>query len=130
MDKIFECQNCGTCCKGYGGIFVKDKEVDAISSYLGIHKKTFLAWCCDPAGNNKLMLRTAENGSCILWDKVCTIHPVKPVLCRTWPYLKAVLQDPNNLDVIKNACPGLAKGTTYDQMAEAVNLYHANYSGV
>lgn len=122
--KVFECQKCGVCCKGYGGIFVTDYEIKAIAEFLTITQDEFLSGYCEESGG-RTMLRTGENGYCIMWDDLCTIHHVKPSLCRTWPYLKSVVVDKNNLTVIQNACPGVSKDVTYEEFAAAVKEYHA-----
>ena len=122
--KIFQCQKCGLCCKGYGGIFVTGQEVKTIAKFLKITQDRFLSRYCEES-QRRTMLRTGENGCCILWDELCTIHPVKPSLCRTWPYLKSVLVDKNNLTVIRNACPGLSKDITYEEFAAAVRTFHS-----
>ncbi|MCK5244513.1 MAG: YkgJ family cysteine cluster protein [Desulfobacteria bacterium] len=123
--KVFECQKCGVCCKGYGGIFPTDQEIEAIAGFLDVTRDEFLSRYCEESGG-RTMLRTAENGSCIFWDELCQIHPVKPRLCKTWPYLKAVLVDRNNLAVIQNACPGVSKDVTYEEFAAAVREFHSN----
>jgi Fe-S-cluster containining protein len=122
--EIFQCQKCGVCCKGYGGIFVTDQEVKVIAKFLNMTPDQFLSRYCEQS-RRKTMLRTGENSCCILWDGLCTIHPVKPSLCRTWPYLKSVLVDKNNLTVIQNACPGLSKDITYEEFATAVRVFHS-----
>ena len=47
------------------------------------------------------------HGYCIFWDKLCTIHPVKPLMCRQWPFLKSVLVDSKNWQIMAGACPGI-----------------------
>ncbi len=122
--KIFECQKCGVCCKGYGGIFVTDQEVRATAKFLNITQDEFIDRYCEESGG-RTMLRTGENGYCIVWDELCTIHPVKPSLCNTWPYLKSVLADKNNLTVIQNACPGVSKDVMYEEFAAAVREFYS-----
>ena len=124
LSGIFECQKCGVCCKGYGGIFVTEQEANAIAKFLKITQDQFLSRYCEES-SRRTMLRTGANGCCILWDGLCTIHPVKPNLCSTWPYLKSVLIDKNNLTVIQNACPGLSKDITYEEFAAAVRAFHS-----
>jgi Fe-S-cluster containining protein len=103
---------------------VTEQEVKVIAPFLKITEGQFLSRYCEESGK-QTMLRTGENGRCILWDGLCTIHPVKPSLCSTWPYLKSVLVDKNNLIVIQNACPGLSKDITYEEFAAAVRSFHA-----
>jgi uncharacterized protein len=43
----------------------------------------------------------------------CTIHPVKPRICRDWPFLPAILLHPNELEAAKGACPGLNRDSRH-----------------
>jgi hypothetical protein len=35
------------------------------------------------------------------------VHPVKPFICRQWPFLPAMLVNPDELENAKTACPGI-----------------------
>ena len=103
---IFECQQCGDCCKGYGGTFVTEQELEAIAGYINIDPVSFVEKYCQMSGE-KPVLAQGKDGYCIFWDKLCTIHPVKPRMCRAWPFLKSVLVDINNWDIMAGLCPGI-----------------------
>ncbi len=40
--EIFDCKKCGDCCKGYGGTFVTEQDIKAISAYLKQIQKPLL----------------------------------------------------------------------------------------
>lgn len=61
---------------------------------------------CQPSGS-RLVLAQAENGFCVFWDGLCTIHEVKPRMCRRWPYIPSVLVDPANWETMARSCPGI-----------------------
>ncbi len=103
---LFECQKCGDCCKGYGGTFVTPEEVEKIADYIGTPREGFIATYCQMSGG-KPVLKQRSDGYCIFWDGVCTIHPVKPRMCRQWPFIKSVLIDPNNWAIMAGFCPGI-----------------------
>ena len=103
---IFSCTKCGDCCKGYGGTFVTSKDIDAISAYINTNPKRFVADYCQISGN-RLVIAQGENGYCIFWDKLCTIHPVKPRMCKTWPFLESVLIDIDNWHIMAASCAGI-----------------------
>ena len=123
---FFECQECGDCCKGYGGAFVYDHDIDRISRYLDIDKERFLSIYCDWSGG-RLLIKTAESGYCIFWDKLCTIHEVKPRMCKIWPFIESILVDPSNWAIIKSMCPGIRDNTNMDDLAECVRNVLAEY---
>jgi Fe-S-cluster containining protein len=103
---IFSCKKCGECCKGYGGTYVTEPDIKAIAGYVNADADTFVADYCQMSGN-KPVLAQGENGYCIFWDNNCTIHPVKPAMCRAWPFIKSVLLDINNWEIMAGSCPGI-----------------------
>jgi Fe-S-cluster containining protein len=105
-EDLFECQKCGDCCKGYGGTFVSATDIDAISGYIGEDPARFVDEYCSRSGA-KLLLAQGKDGYCIFWNAICTIHPVKPRMCRTWPFIGSILKDLTNWWVIADSCPGI-----------------------
>ena len=91
-EPVFACQLCGDCCRGYGGTYVTESDIQAIADYLHEDPKRFKSKYCQLSGS-RYVLAQADNGYCIFWDKLCRIHPVKPRMCLKWPYLSAVLAD-------------------------------------
>ena len=73
------------------------------------------------------MIKTVESGYCIFWDKLCTIHEVKPRMCKIWPFIESILVDPSNWDIIKSMCPGIHENTNMDDLAECVRSVLAEY---
>jgi Fe-S-cluster containining protein len=105
-DALFECRLCGDCCKGYGGTFVTREDIEAISRYIGTDSRKFVTEYCQLSAN-KPILAQGSNGYCIFWDKLCTIHPVKPLMCKRWPFLESILVDPKNWLTMADSCPGI-----------------------
>ncbi len=103
---IFKCLQCGECCKGYGGTFVTEKEINAIVDYLNIDPERFVDNYCQVSGG-KPVLAQSGNAYCVFWDGLCMIHPVKPRMCREWPFIKSVLVDINNWHIMAALCPGI-----------------------
>ncbi len=117
--EIFDCKKCGDCCKGYGGTFVTEQDIKAISAYLKTDPKTFVKdYCCMSSG--KPVLAQQENGYCIFWDKICTIHPVKPKMCKQWPFIEGVLIDINNWQIMGGLCPGIRTDAPDDLVKECI----------
>ena len=103
---IFKCQQCGECCKGYGGTFVTENEIEVIAGYLNTDVENFVDNYCQMSGE-KQVLAQGRDAYCIFWDKLCTIHPVKPRMCRNWPFIKSILVDINNLHIMATLCSGI-----------------------
>jgi Fe-S-cluster containining protein len=104
---IFNCQQCGTCCVGKGGITITMEEVPRIAAFLYRTPEEFLS-AFTVARNGKIYIREGADGACVFNLKSCLIHPVKPVPCRKWPFFEPMLKDQDNWNVARNACRGLA----------------------
>ncbi|OQY11468.1 MAG: zinc/iron-chelating domain-containing protein [Desulfobacteraceae bacterium 4572_19] len=116
---IFKCKQCGECCTGYGGTYVTDKDINAIANYTNISSKKILSDFCSISGT-KPLLAVGESGKCIFFNKLCTIHPVKPYMCRAWPFIKNVIVDPENWNIMANSCPGIKKDIPHDILCKIV----------
>ena len=116
---IFECRQCGDCCRGYGGTFVSKRDIDAIASFLGTDPKSFVANYCRLSGKRPLLTQK-EDGYCIFWDRICTIHPVKPQMCRRWPFIESVLRDVANWRIMASMCPGMMAEAPGSRVEECV----------
>lgn len=118
-EPVFACQMCGDCCRGYGGTYVTESDIQAIADYLHEDPKRFKSKYCQLSGS-RYVLAQADNGYCIFWDKLCRIHPVKPRMCRNWPYLAAILADIANWRAMGNSCPGIRTDFPDDVICRAV----------
>ena len=103
---IFECRHCGECCKGYGGTYLSRQDIKVIAAYVGTDADSFESKFCRPSGGKPILIQN-ENGYCVFWDELCTIHPVKPQMCRQWPFIKSVLVDVKNWHIMASMCPGI-----------------------
>nr|HID58336.1 YkgJ family cysteine cluster protein [Desulfobacterales bacterium] len=126
LNRVFNCQKCGDCCKGYGGIFVNDREIKDISNYLKIEQEEFIDRYCELSGKRYMLKTCGSTGYCIFWEGLCSIHPVKPGLCKTWPFLECVLVDSTNFITIKSACPGVSREISIDEFIACVRAYHCS----
>ena len=103
---IFKCRQCGDCCKGYGGTSVTEKDIETIAGHTNTDPGSFVDNYCRISGK-KPVLAQKEDFYCIFWDGLCTIHPVKPRMCREWPFIKSVLVDIDNWYIMAGLCPGM-----------------------
>ncbi len=107
-DDLFECQMCGDCCKGFGGTYVTEMDIENIAEYIGTLPETFIKDYCQMSGSRPVLAQK-DDQFCVFWDetKLCTIHPVKPRMCRAWPFIQGILADPKNWEIMSNSCPGI-----------------------
>lgn len=102
----FQCTQCGECCRGFGGTYVSDDDIKAIAEYLGVQPDIVLKRYCVRSGSKPLICQ-GEDSRCIFWDQLCTIHPVKPRMCRMWPFIPSLLVDAANWQIMAASCPGI-----------------------
>jgi len=103
---LFACTQCGDCCKGYGGTYLSEHDVAAIARFVGVSVDKLKRSYCDVSGG-RLVLTQRPDGYCIFFDGNCTIHAVKPRMCRQWPFIKSVLIEPANWRIMAESCPGM-----------------------
>jgi hypothetical protein len=111
-EPVFACRQCGECCQGAGGILVTPAETRALAEYLGLSPREFARrYLVD----SPLGPQVAEkDGACVfLQEARCRVHPVKPRICREWPFLPALLAHPDEFEAAKGACPGLAPASRH-----------------
>jgi Fe-S-cluster containining protein len=61
----------------------------------------------------------SRNGACVMQEgSLCLVHPVKPRICRQWPFLQALLDHADEFAAAKEACPGLAADAGHEEFIE------------
>jgi Fe-S-cluster containining protein len=116
---VFQCQQCGDCCSGRGGIYVRPDEVDAMAALLALPVAEFSRRFVEASPMGPRL--TVADGVCVflMAGGLCRIHPVKPFICRQWPFLPALLMHPDELEHAKGACAGLNPACTHKDFVEA-----------
>jgi len=132
----FECIKCGECCRQAGLIVtVTGRDVVRLSSTLGMAAPDLLRaldfyvlpengnapkglrdtpLLRTESGKAYMALRKVESGDCIfLKDNQCMIHPIRPFVCRTFPF---VFRDVAGtvkwgFSSMKAICPGIGEGS-------------------
>jgi Fe-S-cluster containining protein len=122
LDAIFHCTRCGQCCRGFGGTYLSGRDVEAIADYMAISPQRLIADYCTYSGR-RLVLIQRSDGYCVFWNQLCTIHPVKPPMCRRWPLLRSVLVDAINWRSMASICPGIKIDARMDQVRECIEAY-------
>jgi Fe-S-cluster containining protein len=117
--ELFNCTKCGDCCKGFGGTYVTDADIDAIAAFVGVERRQFIERFCELSGGQPLIAQAAS-GYCVFWETVCTIHPVKPRMCKAWPFIDGIVKDVTNWHIMAASCPGMRTDVPDDQILGAV----------
>jgi len=128
-EEMFRCRMCGDCCRGYGGTFISSDDIGAIASYLQLAPDDFTARYCRRSGK-RLVLGQRDDGYCIFWDQLCRIHPVKPRMCRLWPFIESVLVDAENWKIMATCCPGMRTDIPPDRIQACVRRLLDGGNGV
>jgi uncharacterized protein len=117
---VFNCQQCGDCCSGRGGIFVKPDEVAAMAALLAMPETEFCRQFVEDSAMGP-RLTIADNGFCVflMAGNLCRVHSVKPFICSQWPFLPILLVDPDELEHAKTACPGINPTCTHEDFVDA-----------
>lgn len=118
-EDIFTCTLCGECCRGYGGTYVTPGDIQRISRFIGCDPERFVSRFCNMSGSRPV-LGLGEDGRCIFFDRLCTIHPVKPRMCRAWPFIQAVADHPENWEAMAGSCPGMKTGVPAEDIRRIV----------
>jgi uncharacterized protein len=105
------CKTCpGRCCNGKSGnIWVSPIEIENIAKFLDKKSEEFIRDYLRRVNNRFSIkeLRTGNNYACLFFDQArngCTIYPVRPEQCRTFPFWPYFREHPK--DVFEE-CPGV-----------------------
>lgn len=115
-DDIFQCTQCGECCMGFGGTYVTDTDILRIAAYVDTEPERFVLEFCEKSGT-RYVLRQSDKGTCVFFDRLCTIHPVKPYMCKAWPFIKTLVNNPENWDAMAGSCRGMKPGVPLDRVS-------------
>lgn len=108
----FTCTMCGKCCTGEPGyVWVTDAELAALAAFLGEPEDQVRAVHTRRARGRRT-LREKANGDCVFYDrrKGCTVYPVRPIQCRTWPFWESNVESPEAWERTTQICPGSGEG--------------------
>lgn len=112
----FTCTQCGDCCSGAPGyVWLTADEVRQIAEYKGLSLGEMQMYHLRYVGS-RISLREFANGDCTFLDgktRRCTVYPVRPAQCQTWPFWKSNLASEADWKRTQEACPGARCGKLY-----------------
>lgn len=117
----FECTQCGNCCTGPPGfVWFTDEEATAMADYLDISVDEFhQKYTKKILGRRSLNEVKIKRGmyDCVFLTRDeatgktgCSIYPVRPTQCRTWPFWESNLTSRKAWDEAATTCPGMRRG--------------------
>ena len=116
----FECSGCGNCCSGpqEGFIWVTKKEIQFICEFLKMSIEEFRENYTKKIGLKTSLIEESVSKDCIFLKRTgakrqCSIYPVRPNQCRTWPFWSQNLESPHSWNQTTIECPGINRGKQY-----------------
>lgn len=115
----FTCSQCGNCCTGPPGyVFLSTTEIGRLAEFLNLPREDVIDRYCRRIGARYSLKekRGAGGWDCIFLEeigrkRVCTIYPVRPLQCRTWPFWTGNLASQKAWDAAAARCPGMSAGS-------------------
>ena len=109
----FQCQRCGACCTGEPGtIYVGQDEIVPLAAHLGMSVDDFIQRYLYPFKDSYSIGEHAD-GRCLFFENGCTIYPLRPHQCRTFPFWFSNLRSETRWRGIRKKCPGIGRGPRY-----------------
>ena len=71
-----------------GFVWVNDAEIAALAEFRGEPVEEVRGLYTRSEGGTRRSLKEKANGDCVFYDRMagCTVYPVRPRQCRTWPF--------------------------------------------
>ena len=147
----FTCMQCGNCCTGGPGyVWISDVEVERLAEFLKLRADEVRSRYCRKVGGRwTLNERRTPQGlyDCVFLTEIeaprvkgkalppgqavpikrrgCSIYPVRPLQCRTWPFWDSNLSSREMWEHAGTKCPGLDRGSRTFTRAEIEKLRDA-----
>ena len=115
----FTCTQCGNCCTGPPGyVWFNGEEAQRMATYVGLSLEEFLDRYAHKVGGRWTLNETqTEYGyDCVFLQRddgqtsKCSIYPVRPQQCRTWPFWPENLRSRRAWRAAAQRCPGMEAG--------------------
>ena len=107
----FECQaGCTNCCTQSGHVWVTEEDVERIAVYLGLDRATFEKRYVYKSKQGLRLTIPGPHSCHFLMDGGCSIHAVKPLQCRVFPYWPENVANRASWKKLSRYCPGIGVG--------------------
>lgn len=105
----FQCQpGCIKCCEEKGFVYVSEYDIVHLAEFLRMTVPDFKTRY---VYSTKNVSRLRMPRHCpFLSPTGCTVHPAKPIQCRTFPFWPELVDDKKEWNKTAKWCPGIGKG--------------------
>lgn len=105
----FSCTGCGGCCTGGPGyVWVSEEEMQTMADFLGLSLSAFCRRYTRIVDGRYSLTEMRDNYDCVFLEgKRCTIYPVRPIQCRTFPFWPENLVSKEAWESAKEHCEGI-----------------------
>jgi len=111
----FACLQCGRCCTGEPGtVYVAPDELHPLAAFLGLPVSSLIQECLYPF-RDSFSIREEPGGDCLFYDRGCTVYPVRPSQCRTFPFWVKNLRSESAWNQVRQECPGIGQGRLFSR---------------
>jgi Fe-S-cluster containining protein len=131
----FTCSQCGNCCSGPPGfVWISREEIARVAKHLGMSGPDVAEKYCRKVGGRfclkerrdprhggydcifikELPAEQAKSGKVAHARRICSIYPVRPLQCRTWPFWTGNLASRAAWESASKRCPGMNQGELFD----------------
>ena len=129
----FTCSQCGNCCTGGPGyVWISDDEIVRLAEFLKLTAEETIDKYCRKIHGRFSLRETRRDGlyDCIFLKevpaesssngdqvvhtrRVCSVYPVRPLQCRTWPFWAENLDSEQDWQRAGRKCPGIGQGRKF-----------------
>lgn len=116
----FKCDQCGQCCSGPGEgyIWIARAEIELLAKHLKIPVSQLRKKYLKRIVTRTSIIEHQVTKDCIFLknidgQKKCSIYPVRPQQCRTWPFWTSNLTSSNTWNETAQRCGGINRGRLY-----------------
>lgn len=95
-----------------GTIYVSRTEIKTIAASLHQTEAEFTAKYLYPF-KDSYSIKEDRQGRCLFFDNGCTIYPIRPLQCRTYPFWFSNLRSESRWKRVQQQCPGIGRGRRY-----------------
>ncbi len=122
----FSCRQCGTCCRGRGGIILRRKDSLRLAAHLGLTTQEFMDRYTRKR-QGKYELICGQDGCCVFFSSpgACAVHEARPDICRAWPFFRGNLIDEQSFALAAAYCPGINRECSFEQFVAEGREYLA-----
>ena len=110
-ERRFACQpGCIACCTQKGWVYLTEQDILNAASFVKMTQAAFEKRYVYRTKNRRRLRMAAASQCPFLLESGCSIHPVKPVQCRIFPFWPEMLESRKEWFEAAKYCPGIGKG--------------------